>query len=31
VLSESRGTCTTKHALLAELAREQRIDVQLRA
>jgi len=29
VLSEGRGTCTTKHALLAELAREQRIDVQL--
>jgi len=29
VLEEARGTCTTKHALLAELAREQRIDVQL--
>jgi len=30
VLEEGRGTCTTKHALLAELAREQGIDVQLR-
>ena len=29
VLSEGRGTCTTKHVLLAELAREQRIDAQL--
>ena len=29
VLSEGRGTCTTKHALLAELAREQAIDVAL--
>ena len=29
VLDEGRGTCTTKHALLAELAREQSIDVQL--
>jgi hypothetical protein len=29
VLEEGRGTCTTKHALLAELAREQAIDVQL--
>ena len=29
VLEEGRGTCTTKHALLAELAREQGIDVQL--
>lgn len=29
VLEEGRGSCTTKHALLAELAREQRIDVQL--
>lgn len=29
VLDEGRGTCTTKHALLAELAREQDIDVQL--
>jgi len=29
VLTEGRGTCTTKHALLAELAREQSIDVQL--
>ena len=29
VLEEGRGTCTTKHALLAELAREQDIDVQL--
>src|SRR5215831_16279263 len=29
VLEEARGTCTTKHALLAELAREQWIDVQL--
>jgi hypothetical protein len=30
VLEEGRGTCTTKHALLAELAREQQIDVDLR-
>ena len=29
VLAEGRGSCTTKHALLAELAREQGIDVQL--
>ena len=29
VLEEGRGTCTTKHAALAELAREQGIDVQL--
>ena len=29
VLEEGRGTCTTKHALLAELAREQDIDVSL--
>src|SRR6266850_7246900 len=29
VLSEGRGTCSTKHALLAELAREQDISVQL--
>jgi hypothetical protein len=29
VLDEGRGTCTTKHATLAELAREQGIDVQL--
>jgi hypothetical protein len=29
VLTEGRGTCSTKHALLAELAREQSIDVQL--
>jgi len=29
VLTEGRGTCTTKHALLAELAQEQSIDVQL--
>jgi hypothetical protein len=29
VLEAGRGTCTTKHALLAELAREQGIDVQL--
>ena len=29
VLSEARGTCTTKHATLAALAREQEIDVQL--
>ena len=29
VLDEGRGTCTTKHALLAKLAREQWIDVQL--
>jgi len=30
VLEEGRGTCTTKHALLAELAREQEIEVQLK-
>lgn len=29
VLREGRGTCSTKHALLAELAREQAIDVAL--
>jgi len=29
VLAEGRGSCTTKHTLLAELAREQGIDVQL--
>lgn len=29
VLEEGHGTCTTKHALLSELAREQGIDVQL--
>jgi hypothetical protein len=29
VLDEGRGTCTTKHALLADLAREQDIPVQL--
>ena len=29
VLEEGRGTCTTKHAALAELAREQGIEVQL--
>lgn len=29
VLEEGRGTCTTKHALLSELAQEQAIDVQL--
>ncbi len=29
VLEEGRGTCTTKHALLAELAREQGIALQL--
>jgi len=29
VLEEGRGTCTTKHALLSELAREQGIVVQL--
>ena len=29
VLGEARGTCTTKHATLAALAREQEIDVQL--
>jgi hypothetical protein len=29
VVSEGRGTCTTKHALLAELAHEQNIDVEL--
>jgi len=29
VLSEGRGTCTTKHALLADLAREQHIGAQL--
>ena len=29
VLTEGRGTCTTKHTLLAELAREQSIDVKL--
>ena len=29
VLDEGRGTCTTKHATLAALAREQGIDVRL--
>ena len=29
VLVEGRGTCSTKHALLAELAREQQIPVRL--
>src|SRR5713101_1248181 len=29
VVSEGKGTCTTKHALLAELAHEQNIDVEL--
>ena len=29
VLSEGHGTCTTKHALLAELAREHGVDVGL--
>ena len=29
VLKEARGSCTTKHALLAELAREQGIEVHL--
>jgi hypothetical protein len=29
VLTEERGTCSTKHALLAELAREQQIPVTL--
>src|SRR4030095_6224530 len=29
VLSERRGTCSTKHALLAELAREQQLAVIL--
>jgi hypothetical protein len=29
VLDEGRGTCSTKHALLATLAEEQDIDVQL--
>src|SRR5215510_6425949 len=29
VLHESRGTCTTKHALLAMLAAEQEIDLAL--
>jgi hypothetical protein len=29
VLTEKRGTCSTKHALLAELAREQEIPVAL--
>lgn len=30
VLAENRGTCSTKHALLAALAREQGADVELR-
>lgn len=30
VLSERRGTCSTKHALLAAVAREQRLPVSLR-
>lgn len=29
ILEEGRGTCTTKHATLAELAREQGVEVQL--
>lgn len=29
VLTEGRGTCSTKHALLAELAREQHLSVAL--
>jgi hypothetical protein len=29
VLEEGRGTCTTKHATLVELAREQGIEVEL--
>jgi hypothetical protein len=29
VLAEGRGTCTTKHATLATLAREQQLDLQL--
>jgi len=29
VHTEGRGTCTTKHALLAELATEQRLPVAL--
>ena len=29
VLTEGRGTCTTKHALLAELAAEHGVDVGL--
>lgn len=29
VLSEGRGTCSTKHALLAELAREQNLPIVL--
>ena len=29
VLSEGRGTCSTKHALLAELAREQQLPIAL--
>lgn len=29
VLAEHRGTCTTKHALLAELAREQGVPLEL--
>ena len=29
VLDEGRGTCTTKHATLAALARKQGIDVRL--
>ena len=28
VLEDGRGTCTTKHALLSELAREQGIDAR---
>ncbi len=30
VLTERRGTCSTKHALLAALAREHGVDVELR-
>jgi hypothetical protein len=29
VLNEGRGTCSTKHALLAELAREQKLPIAL--
>ncbi|MGE0868050.1 MAG: hypothetical protein AB7P03_05805 [Kofleriaceae bacterium] len=31
VLAERRGTCSTKHALLAALARDAQLDVRLRA
>ena len=29
VLQEGRGTCSTKHALLAQLAKEQKVDIGL--